>query len=89
MRFIWDETKNQKLLAERGLSFAPFAKLISENAQYAMIKNPVRPEQWLFIVPYDDYTYVLLYVVDAENNVVLKTIYPSRKYHKQYGGHHD
>jgi hypothetical protein len=37
-------------------------------------------------VPYNDYTYVVPFVVDSDKNIVLKTIYPSRKFHKMYGG---
>jgi len=52
----------------------------------AMLKHPSRSEQKIFVVPYHGYTYVVPFVVYAGNNLVLKTVFPSRKYHKTYGG---
>jgi uncharacterized DUF497 family protein len=86
MRIIWDSSKNNKLIAERGLSLETFAALILEKKYLAVLKNPSRNEQKIFIVPWQDYTYVVPFVVDASRHIVLKTVFPSRKYHKQYGG---
>jgi hypothetical protein len=60
--------------------------LILEKKYLAILKNPARMEQKIFIVPYQGYTYVVPFVVDDKQNIVLKTIFPSRKYHKLYGG---
>ena len=86
MQIVWDDEKNRKLIAERGLSMETFASLILEQKYLAILKNPSREEQKIFIVPYRDYTYVVPFVVDADHNLVLKTIFPSRKYHGLYGG---
>ena len=86
MQIIWDSAKNRKLVAERGLSLDLFAALILEKKYLAILKHPSRDEQKIFIVPHHGYTYVVPSVVDAENNLVLKTVFPSRKYHKMYGG---
>jgi uncharacterized DUF497 family protein len=83
---IWDDEKNQKLIAKRGLSFENFASLILEKKYLAILKNPARTEQKIFIVPYHGYTYVVPFVIDDEQNIILKTVFPSRKYHKLYGG---
>ena len=37
-------------------------------------------------MPYRNYTYVIPFVIDKDKNIVLKTVYPSRKFHKIYGG---
>ena len=50
MDIIWDEKKNEKLIAERGVSFDLVAELILQR-----------------------------------EHVVLKTIFPSRKFHNLYG----
>ncbi|GHV77600.1 hypothetical protein AGMMS49942_24210 [Spirochaetia bacterium] len=50
MQILWDDKKNVRLIAERGISFTEFAGLI------------------------------------LEKNIILKTVFPSRKYHKLYGG---
>jgi hypothetical protein len=40
----------------------------------------------IFVVPHAGYTYVVPFVIDPLERIVLKTIYPSRKYHKKFGG---
>ena len=86
MQIVWDEEKSRKLILERGLSFEKFAELILEKKYHAILKNPSRAEQKIFIIPYLDYTYVVPFVTDDNQNIVLKTVFPSRKYHEIYGG---
>jgi uncharacterized DUF497 family protein len=86
MRIVWDTDKNRKLLVERKLSLETFASLILEKKYHAVLKNPSRIEQKIFIIPYQDYTYVVPFVIDNRQNIVLKTVFPSRKYHKIHGG---
>jgi uncharacterized DUF497 family protein len=86
MQIIWDIDKNHKLLAERGLSLETFASLILEKKYCAILKNPSRQEQKIFVIPYQNYTYVVPFVIDNSQNIILKTVFPSRKYHKLYGG---
>ena len=43
-------------------------------------------EQKIFIIPYASYTYVVPFVVDDNKNIVIKTVFPSRKFDKIYGG---
>jgi uncharacterized DUF497 family protein len=75
MKIIWDDKKNKKLIAERGLSFEEFAALILEGKYAAILKNPARQNQKIFIIPYQEYIYVVPFV----------TVFPSRKYYKLYG----
>jgi len=86
MQIIWDEEKSQKLILERGISIDKIASLILEKKYHAILKNPSRDDQKIFIVPFMDYTFVVPFVIDANQNIVLKTVFPSRKYHKIYGG---
>jgi uncharacterized DUF497 family protein len=86
MQILWDNEKNRKLIAERGISLTDFAGLILERKYQAILKNPARGGQRIFIVPYQDYTYVVPFIIDDEKNIILKTVFPSRKYHKLYGG---
>jgi len=51
-----------------------------------ILKNPSRTDQKIFVIPYKKYTYVVPFIVDDSQNIVLKTVFPSRKYHKIYGG---
>jgi uncharacterized DUF497 family protein len=85
MKIIWDTDKNKTLIKERGVSFDEFAALILEGAYLDILPNPARKNQEMFIVPYNDYTYVVPFVTDNENDcIALKTIFPSRKYHRLY-----
>ena len=86
MNILWDEDKNKRLKLERGISFEDFAELILEKKYLDILENPAREEQMIFIVSYKDYTYVVPFVLDDEENIVLKTVFPSRKFHKLYGG---
>jgi len=86
MQILWDNEKNRKLIVERGLSLETFASLILEKKYLAILKNPSRTEQKIFIIPFQKYTYVVPFIVDNSQNIVLKTVFPSRKYHKIYGG---
>ena len=86
MDIIWDEKKCQWLKQERQLSFETFAELIRLRLYSNRMENPSNPKQMIFIIPYRGYTYGVPFVIDANKNIVLKTIYPSRKFHKLYGG---
>jgi uncharacterized DUF497 family protein len=86
VKILWDDEKNKKLIALRGIALEEFAALILEKKYMAILKNPARGGQKIFIIPYRDYTYVVPFLIDEEQNIVLKTVFPSRKYHKIYGG---
>ena len=86
MQILWDNEKNKKLIAERGLSMDIFASLILKKKYLAVLKNPSRKEQKVFVIFWQDYTYAVPFIIDKEQNIILKTVFPSRKYHKLYGG---
>ena len=85
MAILWDDEKNRKLIVERGLSLEAFASLILKKKYLDILKNPSRKEQKIFVIPYQDYIYVVPFVVDDNKNIILKTVFPSRKYNKIYG----
>ena len=85
---LWDERKARKLLQERGISFEEIAERIIRRETLAVLKNPARESQLVFVIPLRGYTYCVPFVEDELGNVVLKTAYPSRKLHRRYGGKH-
>jgi uncharacterized DUF497 family protein len=85
MDIIWDEKKNEKLIVERGISFDLVAELILQREYVAILENPTRKGQYIFLVPIDRYIHVVPFVIDEDDNIVLKTIFPSRKFHNLYG----
>lgn len=85
MDIVWDKAKNKKLKETRGISFEDVAQLILQKKYLAVLENPVRPGQMVFVVAYKGYTHVVPFVVDKRDNIVLKTVFPSRKFHKIFG----
>ena len=86
MKVLWDEQKNYKLMIERGISFEIFADLILDKKYIDITENSSRPSQMVFIISYNNYTYAVPFILDKDHNIVLKTAFPSRKFHKIYGG---
>ena len=86
MNIIWDEGKNKTLKLDRNLSFEIVADLSLYKKYLDFLENPSRKDQMIFIIEYKEYTYVVPFIIDDEDNIVLKTVFPSRKFHKIYGG---
>ncbi len=84
--FEWNEEKNELLKITRNISFEDVilslqsGKLLDVTPHFNLSKYP---NQKLFIITIQDYTYYVPYVEDEEK-VFLKNIIPSRKYHKLY-----
>ncbi len=87
MKYIdWDQEKNIKLLANRGVGFEDVQTAFEENRILAEVRhnNITRyPKQRVFVVEIDHYVYLVPYVED-ETKIFFKTIIPSRKATKQY-----
>ena len=83
---VWDKKKNNLLVRERGLSLETFALMIAKRKHIAVIDNPARDGQFICICRHDDYIHAVPFVLDRKGDIVLKTVFPSRKYQKVYGG---
>ena len=81
---IWDKEKNEKLILERNISFDEISQMIMDGMYMDIIENPVREEQMYFVMEIQDYTWIVPFIIDEDDNIVLKTAYQSRKYHKKY-----
>lgn len=83
--FEWEENKNIKLLAERGIGFEEVVIAIQNGHLLGIVKGkePNPSHQYIFVVFVDGYTYAVPFVED-EHHIFLKTIYPSRVLHKKY-----
>ena len=86
MEVVWDEAKNETLRLSRGVGFEEIADIILSGRYLAILENPTRAEQLYFVVTISDYTGVVPFLIDKDDRIVLKTAFPSRKYHKIYGG---
>ena len=86
--FDWNVEKNVELWAERGITFEDVVFCINHGGLLDTIEHQNRkkyPNQRIFIVNIDNYTYLAPFVED-EKIVFLKTIIPSRKMTKKYLG---
>jgi len=83
MSIIWDEEKNSKLKKERYISFEEIESLILARKYIKIVKHPKRPGQKVFILPIKGYIHAVPFLIDDDNNIILKTAFPSRNFHKK------
>jgi uncharacterized DUF497 family protein len=84
MKYLnWDREKNEILKIKRGISFEEVALLIESGNILGIEENPNRSNQKIYILEINNYAFIVPYV-ESENEIFLKTIFPSRKYTKLY-----
>lgn len=81
--FQWSETKNQKIIRERGVGFEDVITALEDGGYVKTIDNPNYPHQKKIIINIDEYAYLVPFVEDDEK-IFFKTIIPCRKATKQY-----
>jgi uncharacterized DUF497 family protein len=84
----WNEEKNQLLILQRGLSFEDVLEEIENERILSKQIHPNKekyPNQEILVVKLQEY---ICYVpfVENESEIFLKTIIPSRKLNKEFGG---
>lgn len=82
----WDDEKYKKLISERDISFDQIAEIILNKEYLDILENPKRDNQMIFIINLKDYIHVVPFIIDDDENIILKTAFPSRKFNKIYGG---
>ena len=88
---IWNAEKNEILKAERGVSFEEvvFHMQAGDILDTFDHPNPERyPGQRIHAIAIEEYVYLVPFVETADE-VFLKTIIPSRRATKRYGGNAD
>jgi len=86
---IWDKKKNEKLMLERNISFDEISQMIIDGKYLDIVENLVREGQMYFVMDMQEYTWIVPFLIDKEDNIVLKTAFQSRKYHRKYKGEID
>ena len=85
----WNTEKAKNLLtnADReGVSFEECVIALEEGRVLADLPHPTRSNQRVFILEINGYAHVVPYVVESEDSIFLKTVFPSRKHHAKYLG---
>lgn len=83
----FSEEKNQIHKATRGIDFEEVIYHLANGKLLDDMQHPNsnKSHQRIYIIRVDKYAYVVPYVIDAQREeIFLKTIYPSRKYTKQF-----
>jgi uncharacterized DUF497 family protein len=86
--YKWNREKNEKLKAQRGISFEQVVLYIERGDLVDVIEhsNPSKyPNQQILIVKIRGYAYLVPFIEDEEGKF-LKTIIPSRKATRDYLG---
>ena len=86
MNIIWDIEKNKRLMLNRGISFEEITDIILSGEIIEILENPSRKNQQYFILKVKSYTWIVSFLIDKKDQIVLKTAFPSRKFHNKYGG---
>jgi len=80
----WNPDKNEILKRERGISFEEIALLIEAGLIIGIEENPGYPNQKIYVLEIDNYA-IIVPCIENEDEIFLKTAFPSRKYTKKYG----
>ncbi len=84
----WDEEKNQLLQIQRGLSFEMVLEKMEHGEILSRQKHPNHkkyPHQEIFVLELGGYICYIPFV-ESEGEIFLRTIIPSRKLNKEFGG---
>lgn len=86
--FEWSNEKNRWLKQERGIGFEEVVFAILEGKLVDIVEHPnpdKYPNQRIYLIELDCYIYAVPYE-EKEDAIVLKTLFPTRKYTKIYLG---
>ena len=86
--FAWDPEKNEKLKMERGISFEEIVFHVERGDVLDILEHPNQEKyggQRIFVIEVEGYAYLVPFL-ETEDEVVLKTVIPSRKATRQYLG---
>ncbi len=85
MKYLnWNSNKNEISKRERGISFEEIAYLIEADKIIGIEENLGFAKQKMYILEIDNYAIIVPYV-EIDEDIFLKTAFPSRKYTKKYG----
>ena len=86
--YAWSETKDLQLRAARGVGFQEILEAIASGGLMDVLEHP-NPERYggqlVLVVRLREYVYLVPFV-EKVGEIFLKTIIPSRKFTKIYGG---
>ena len=81
---IWDDKKDIRLKIERNISFEDISDIILHTQYLDILEHPTKQNQNIFVIELNNYIYAVPFIIDTDSNIILKTVYPSRKLYKKY-----
>ncbi|OIP51199.1 MAG: hypothetical protein AUK28_00640 [Desulfobacterales bacterium CG2_30_60_27] len=63
-----------------------YTQIILRKEYLDILENKARPDQQIFVIKLNNYIYAVPFVMDVQKNIILKTVFPSRKLYKKYIG---
>ena len=85
--FDWNDEKNRRLVEKRGISFEAILAAIEQGGLVDVLEHPNQERyrgQMIYVVNFEEYLYLVPFVVDEDGTRFLKTIIPSRKATRDY-----
>lgn len=79
--------KNHKLIQDRGISFEEVIAVIESESVLDIIEHPNSQKysnQQMYIIEFNDYAYLVPFIIETDDTIFLKTIIPSRKATEKY-----
>jgi uncharacterized DUF497 family protein len=83
MKIIWDDKKYRKLKADRGIDLDEIKILLEGKQYFEILENPSRTDQFIIPLLYRNYVHIIVIKI-VDDELIIKTCYPSRKAHKKY-----
>jgi uncharacterized DUF497 family protein len=86
MRYEWDPQKNERLKAERNISFEKILFHLARGDVWKVADHPDQeayPGQRIYFIIVEEYVCLVPHVIEKDY-IFLKTIIPSRKATKEY-----
>ena len=86
--YVWSDAKDRKLRKDRGIGFLNIVDAIAAGGLLDVLEHPDPAKyagQKIFVVRHRGYVYLVPFV-ENESELVLKTVIPSRKATRDYGG---
>lgn len=85
--YEFSSEKNYQLINERGISFEEIISALENDKLLDVVEHYNKekyPSQDIYVLEIDGYVYLVPFIKKDHQTVFLKTIFPSRKFNKQY-----
>ena len=65
------------------VTFEQISRIILDEEFIDILNHPKRQNQQIFVLEINNYIYAVPFIIDEDENIILKTAFPSRKLQKK------